>query len=369
MAKPKTLLLADGSSTIQRVVELTFAGEDIRVVSVDDGEQALQSIERDEPDIVLADVGMPRLDGYSVSSQVKTSPQWQHIPVLLLAGAFEPIDGDRARAARCDGVLVKPFEPRQLVSRVHELLEAAHARQAVAASARVAPVGSDGASSTGEATRVVLAWPKQDRTDTRERPAAPSFDVADLDRRLAALTPAPVVETMQADPTPAVAPPPEALILDPVSAAASPGAHAALLVEPEPPATEPPPRPVLMPERDAPAAVFRPQAPAATQAAQAAQSSQSTQTMAPAGGSLASKVSLATAFAALLAAEQSAPIGGGGSVTPGQSAVEDVVRRVLLSDGALRKIVLDAAERMVKEEIDRIKSMPGSPAEGGPLTE
>jgi CheY-like chemotaxis protein len=364
MAKPKTLLLADGSSTIQRVVELTFAGEDIRVVSVDDGEQALQSIERDEPDIVLADVGMPRLDGYSVSSQVKTSPQWQHIPVLLLAGAFEPIDGDRARAARCDGVLVKPFEPRQLVSRVHELLEAAHARQAVAATTRVAPVGSDGASSTGEATRVVLAWPKQDRADTRDRPATPSFDVADLDRQLAALTPAPIVETMRADPTPAVAPTPQALILDPVSGAASPGAHAALLVEPQPPAPESQPRPDLIPEQ-APAAVFRP-VPATTQAAP---SSQSTQTMAPAGGSLASKVSLATAFAALLAAEQSAPIGGGGSVTQGQSAVEDVVRRVLLSDGALRKIVLDAAERMVKEEIDRIKSMPGSPAEGGPLTE
>jgi len=303
----KTLLLADGSSTIQRVVELTFAEEDIRVVSVDDGEQALQSIERDEPDIVLADVGMPRVDGYSVSSHVKTSPQWQHIPVLLLAGAFEPIDEDRVRAARCDGVLVKPFEPRQLVSRVQELLEAARARQAVAATARTAALGGDGATSTGEAARVVLAWPKVERPDGRDRPEPPSFDVTDLDRQLAALTPAPIVETMPADPTPA--------------------------------------------------AVFRPAAAATSQ------------TMAPAAGSLGSKVSLATAFAALLAAEQSAPTAGSVSGALGQSAVEDAVRRVLLSDGAVRKIVLEAAERMVREEIDRIKSSPGSPAEGGPLTE
>jgi CheY-like chemotaxis protein len=303
----KTLLLADGSSTIQRVVELTFAEEDIRVVSVDDGEQALQSIERDEPDIVLADVGMPRVDGYSVSSHVKTSPQWQHIPVLLLAGAFEPIDEDRARAARCDGVLVKPFEPRQLVSRVQELLEAARARQAVAATARAAVLGGDGATSTGEAARVVLAWPKVERPDGRDRPAPPSFDVTDLDRQLAALTPAPIVEARPADPTPA--------------------------------------------------AVFRPAAAATTQ------------TMAPAAGSLGAKVSLATAFAALLAAEQSAPTAGSVSGALGQSAVEDAVRRVLLSDGAVRKIVLEATERMVKEEIDRIKSSPGSPVEGGPLTE
>jgi CheY-like chemotaxis protein len=354
----KTLLLADGSSTIQRVVELTFAEEDIRVVSVDDGEQALQSIERDEPDIVLADVGMQRLDGYSVSSHVKTSPQWQHIPVLLLAGAFEPIDEDRARAARCDGVLVKPFEPRQLVSRVQELLEAARARQAVAVTARAAALGGDGATSTGEAARVVLAWPKLERTDGRDRPAPPSFDVADLDRQLAVLTPAPIVATMPADPTPAVTPPPAALVHDPVSLPAHHEAPTASLVAPEPPAAERQrPDPAVMPATAAPAAVVRPAALATTQ------------TMAPAAGSLGSKVSLATAFAALLAAEQSVPVAGSVSGSLGQSAVEDVVRRVLLSDGAVRKIVLEAAERMVREEIDRIKSSPASPAEGEPLTE
>ena len=84
---------------------------------------------------------------------------------------------------------------------------------------------------------------------------------------------------------------------------------------------------------------------------------------------MGSKVSLATAFAALLAAEQSAPIAGDLPDGLGQSAVEDVVRRVLLSDGAVRKIVHDAAERMVREEIERIKSSPPAPAEGGPLTE
>jgi CheY-like chemotaxis protein len=359
----KTLLLADDSSTIQRVVELTFAEEDIRVVAVDDGEQALLSIERDQPDIVLADVGMPRLDGYSVSSHVKTSPQLQHIPVLLLAGAFEPIDEDRARAARCDGVLVKPFEPRLLVSRVQELLEAAHARQAVAAPGRATPSG-DGATSTGESARVVLAWPKPERADAHDRPAPPSFDASDIDRRLAALAPAPVVRTMPADPiTSTAAPATASLIVDPESVPPGHGAPAASLVVLEPPVPQLRLDPVSMPARSpkpvtaAPAPVLRPAAAATTP------------TMAPAGGSLGSKVSLATAFAALLAAEQSAPIAGDLPDGLGQSAVEDVVRRVLLSDGAVRKIVHDAAERMVREEIERIKSSPPAPAEGGPLTE
>jgi CheY-like chemotaxis protein len=339
----KTLLLADDSSTIQRVVELTFAEEDIRVVSVDDGEQALQSIERDEPDIVLADVGMPRLDGYSVSSHVKTSPQLQHIPVLLLTGAFEPIDEDRARAARCDGVLVKPFEPRLLVARVQELLEAARARQAVAP-ARAAAPSADAGTSTGETAGVVLAWPKPDRADARDRPAPPSFDAADIDRRLAALAPAPVVQTIPDPPPSAAAPAMASLIVGPESAPAGHGAPAASLVV----------------VAAAPAPAFRPVAAAPTR---------TTQTMATAGGSLGAKVSLATAFAALLAAEQSAPTAGDPPAGLGQDTVEDVVRRVLLSDSAVRKIVHDAAERMVREEIERIKSSPDTRAEGGPLTE
>ena len=357
----KTLLLADGSSTIQRVVALTFADEDIRVVTVDDGEQALQSIERDEPDIVLADVGLPRVDGYSVSSHVKTSPQWQHIPVLLLAGAFEPIDEDRARAARCDGVLVKPFEPRQLVSRVQELLEAARARQAVAGAARAAALGGDGATATGEMAHVVLAWPKLERPGGRDRPPPPSFDVADLDRQLATLSPAPIVAAIAADPIPAVTPVPTALMLGPVSMPARQEAHTASLVAPEPQAPAPQrPDAVVIP-----VSFVVPAPPLALRLGAAT----ATETMAPAAGSLGSRVSLATAFAALLAAEQSAPVGGSGSSSLGESAVEDAVRRVLLSDGAVRKIVLEAAERMVREEIDRIKSSPGSPADGGPLTE
>jgi len=120
----RTLLLADGSITIQRVIELTFAHEDVRVVSVSDGRRAVQWLEGEWPDIVLADVDVPDVDGYELASYVKSSPRLKDVPVLLLAGAFEPVDQDRVRAIGCDGVLVKPFEPQQLISRVKALLDA-----------------------------------------------------------------------------------------------------------------------------------------------------------------------------------------------------------------------------------------------------
>jgi CheY-like chemotaxis protein len=117
------LLLADDSVTIQRVIELTFSGEDIQVVAVNDGEQAIARIPVEQPDIVLADIGMPKKGGYDVAAFVKGRAEFEHIPVLLLAGAFEPVDQARAEQVRCDGVLIKPFEPRQVIERVRELLE------------------------------------------------------------------------------------------------------------------------------------------------------------------------------------------------------------------------------------------------------
>jgi CheY-like chemotaxis protein len=117
-----TLLLADDSVTTQRVIDLTFAHEGIDVVTVADGNEAMARLEADSPNIVLVDVGLPGIDGYRVAERVKQTPARSAIPVLLLTGAFEPIDEDRARQSGCDGVLVKPFEPQRLVATVKALL-------------------------------------------------------------------------------------------------------------------------------------------------------------------------------------------------------------------------------------------------------
>lgn len=116
------LLLADDSVTVQRVIELTFADEGLDVVSVGDGRQAIDRIEQERPDIVLADASMPECDGYQVAAYVKQAPHLAHIPVVLMTGAFEHVDEARARAAGCAGVLAKPFDPQMAVSLVRQLL-------------------------------------------------------------------------------------------------------------------------------------------------------------------------------------------------------------------------------------------------------
>ncbi|HXI28441.1 MAG TPA: response regulator, partial [Vicinamibacterales bacterium] len=123
---PHTLLLADDSVTIQRVIELTFADEDVQVIAVSDGDQAIARMQEAAPDIVLADIGMPGKNGYEVAQFMRQTPALARVPVVLLTGAFEPVDQERAAQAGCDGVLAKPFEPQLVISRVKELLAKRH---------------------------------------------------------------------------------------------------------------------------------------------------------------------------------------------------------------------------------------------------
>ncbi len=118
----KKILLADDSITIQKVIELTFSDEDFDVVTVGNGRLALERLPEVRPDIVLCDIIMPEKDGYEVCEQIKSNPASGHIPVLLLTGAFEPFDQDRAAKAGYDGSLAKPFEPETLIAKVKELL-------------------------------------------------------------------------------------------------------------------------------------------------------------------------------------------------------------------------------------------------------
>jgi CheY-like chemotaxis protein len=142
---PKTLLLADDSVTIQKVVGISFANEDIEITTVDNGRDAVTKARAIRPDIILADVVMPGMSGYEVCETVKADPSLRHIPVLLLTGTFEAFDQARASAVGAAGHVAKPFEAQTLVDRVKQLLAAAPAARPVPVAARApapAPVAA-----------------------------------------------------------------------------------------------------------------------------------------------------------------------------------------------------------------------------------
>jgi CheY-like chemotaxis protein len=423
---PQTLLLADDSVTIQRVIELTFADEAIKVVAVSDGDQAIERIEADPPDIVLVDIGMPGRTGYEVAHHIKQSPRLKHIPVLLLTGAFEPVDQAKAAAAGCDGVLAKPFEPQLVIARVRELLgiggEGA-ARAAPAAGEGPAPTiptiptiptlpsGAPGSpleswgapsaeakgdsSSSAQVARLddyfdqldaafhaldgkapaeqpdgpAAASPVADVTgiiDWFGRAPAPSGQDSDLPLSTAAPEPAPereqTVDVEEAKRAEAARKPLAPMVPSDVS---EPAPETATMATPEPlPATT-----EAMAELPAETTAPAPEPPKAMTTALAA----TTARVVEPPPSPAALPPIAEAFAAILAAEQfepvpalgaawptTAPSNGGGAL--GEDAIEEITRRVLdrLSDHVVRETVADVisniAERLVREEIERIKA-------------
>jgi CheY-like chemotaxis protein len=367
---PHKLLLADDSVTIQRVIELTFADEDIQVLAVGDGKKAMASIQADRPDIVLADVGMPERDGYEVAVFIKTNPDLAHIPVLLLTGAFEPVDEARARAVGCDGVLVKPFEPQMVINRVKDLL--AGRRPAGLWASNPPPAA---ARQPGTGTAPGAALPSQ-------TPGAPAGSLEDyfdrLDAAFASMegSSAPPGPTVPDHPGPPVsrphAEPSPALLSTPLAAPSSMPEGIAnwdpdLTGDPGKPAPIEPPPITLDPARGfTPAAASRPAVPEAPVPAYTSPVSVNRAIPAPVRADAVSPApvaghplpTLAEAFAALLSAEQGRSLAPSAIAPPSDALVEDIVQRVILrmSDRAVRTTVTEVAERLVREEIERIKS-------------
>ncbi len=134
------ILVADDNSNIQKMVGLALKDQGIDVVAVGNGEAAVRKIAELKPDLVLADVFMPVRNGYEVCRFVKEDPALAHIPVILLVGAFDPLDEQEAQRSGADGVLKKPFVPPDpLISMVKSALARAGVALGNAAAAEKAP--------------------------------------------------------------------------------------------------------------------------------------------------------------------------------------------------------------------------------------
>lgn len=119
----KTILLADDSLVIQKLVGLSFANEDVEIVTTDNGTEAIQMARALHPHVVLADVVMPGLSGYEVCSAIKSDPQMADIPVILLTRTSESFNEELAEQIGAKGHITKPFESGTLAKKVHEILD------------------------------------------------------------------------------------------------------------------------------------------------------------------------------------------------------------------------------------------------------
>ena len=175
MPKPK-LLLADDSITIQKVVNLTFADHGMDVFPFPDGDKAIELFDEIKPDIVLADVHMPGLNGYQLCELLKSDAASRDIPVVLLVGSFEPFDKAEAERVGADAHLTKPFSSiADLVSTVEGLLQrpAAATYAEETANGDAGPVSREPHPDTGDIDKLY----EQSFLETVEIPQEGTFDI------------------------------------------------------------------------------------------------------------------------------------------------------------------------------------------------
>jgi CheY-like chemotaxis protein len=190
------ILVADDNSNIQKMVGLALKDHGIEVIAVGNGEAAVRKIADLRPDLVLADVFMPVRNGYEVCKFVKDDSSLAHIPVILLVGAFDPLDEQEAQRVGADGVLKKPFVPPDpLISMVKSaLLRASSGHTAVSSGAGKVAVpaasmaGSPNATVVHQSVPTAVAIPEQlaqTQAFVEEAPARPELKIDSANQPLA----------------------------------------------------------------------------------------------------------------------------------------------------------------------------------------
>jgi DNA-binding response OmpR family regulator len=119
-----TVLVADDDADIVRFVEVNLRLEGFQVVTARDGPEALAKALDLRPDLILLDVLMPGIDGYTVCTRLRADHRGAGIPVILLTANFISADLELARGSGANDLVVKPFDPGELMKRVKKLVQA-----------------------------------------------------------------------------------------------------------------------------------------------------------------------------------------------------------------------------------------------------
>jgi signal transduction histidine kinase len=122
MVRPPRVLIVDDEPRNIRTVEGMLYGEKYELVGTLTGEEALEAIHQDPPDIVLLDAMLPGLDGFEVCQQIKSNPNYRAIPVVMVTALNEVGDRIKAMQAGADDFLSKPVDATELIVRVRSLL-------------------------------------------------------------------------------------------------------------------------------------------------------------------------------------------------------------------------------------------------------
>lgn len=119
---PSNILLVEDEPDARRLLKFLLDAEGFRVVTAEDGREALDALDRDLPDLVLLDLMMPNVDGIAFTQAFRAKPEFQKTPILVVTARDQQIDKYEAYKVGANGYLTKPFDPIELLFQVRSLL-------------------------------------------------------------------------------------------------------------------------------------------------------------------------------------------------------------------------------------------------------
>jgi CheY-like chemotaxis protein len=117
------VLVVDDERSIRTICRVNLEGDGLAVAEATDGADAIESVRRAHPSLVLLDVMMPGVDGWSVAEQLAADEETREIPVVFLSARAAHEDRLRAQELGAVGYVVKPFDPLELAGIVRDVLE------------------------------------------------------------------------------------------------------------------------------------------------------------------------------------------------------------------------------------------------------
>jgi two-component system, cell cycle response regulator DivK len=118
----KRILVVEDQPDSRQIIRDMLAGTDYEITEAENGEEALTAIEKQRPDLILMDIQLPIMDGYTATNQIKANPALRSIPIIAVTSYALASEEKKARAVGCDAYVTKPFSPRQLLAKIRQYL-------------------------------------------------------------------------------------------------------------------------------------------------------------------------------------------------------------------------------------------------------
>jgi DNA-binding NarL/FixJ family response regulator len=124
--EPKQLLLIDDDPNLILLVQDYLEFQGYGVMTADNGQEALDLLQQQVPDLIICDIMMPEMDGYELVKRIRQDSRVSWIPVIFLSAKGQTTDRVKGLSTGADVYLVKPFEPEELVAQVESSLKQAN---------------------------------------------------------------------------------------------------------------------------------------------------------------------------------------------------------------------------------------------------